>query len=119
APGNCFLEWVEIDDDQIDSIYFEFLRLAQVTGVIPTKQNPTEDGRVQGLYAASKNRRISCEFFNRCYRVAKLFDEFLCATCRYKLNALFAQLMNYRIEIVFIKYRNEGSGNFVLGHGWV
>src|SRR5690606_32529029 len=112
---HCFGKWIEIDDDEVNRGHVKSAGLFFVNFVSATEQDSAKDRRVKRLDAAAENGGIPCERFNRGDGMPEFLDEGLGTTRGNKGCPVPGKLLDDGLEFLFVKNRNQYSGDF-SGH---
>jgi hypothetical protein len=101
------LEWVEVDDDQVDAGDFVALQLGLVPGFVPAGQDASVHLGVEGFDPASQDGRIAGHVGDFVHFSTELLNIRSCAPSRVDVYAQLFELQDDRFQSLFVEYRYQ------------
>ena len=109
---HCLLEWIEVNDYEVDLWYLILSHLVEVALKLTTSEDASEDFWVKGLDTSTKDGWISGNILYSLTLVAERLDELLCATSGKELNALSIKFCQQLLKSVFMEHTDERCLDF-------
>ena len=111
------LEWVKVNDDEVDFWYFVLCHLFLVAVVLTSSEYSSEHLWVKCLHTSAEYGRIGGDVFHLLALVSERLDKLLCTSCRKELNTLFVELLEQLIQTIFVENRDQcGFYLFLISH---
>ena len=100
-------ERIEIDGYQVDRDDAVFLKRLHVGGQVAPGEESAVNRRMQRLYPSVQHLRKTGDFFDPCYRQARLFEGSRRAARRHDLPSELGQPFGQFLDSLFVGYRNQ------------
>ena len=97
------LEWIQVNDDEVDGWDLIFLHLLLVALVVTACQDASKYFRVKSLHTTTQDRWICGDILNFLTFITQRLDELLSTTSAQEFHTLFVQLGEQLIQAILME----------------